>query len=314
VTTTGRVLVSTSSFGTTGRRPLEMLEAAGLDVTLNPHGRKLRPEETRQLLVGVDGLLAGTELLSREILQEAKSLRVVSRCGTGMDGVDLDAAAELGIAVRNTPDSHVDAVAELALAGMLDLLRQLSAADRDLRSGRWKKPMGALLGGKTVGLVGLGRIGKRLAELLGPFGVSLLATDPMEDPDLAARVGVRYTTLEALLRESDIVSLHLPFAAGQAPLLARSGIRAMKPGAFLVNCARGGIVDEVALAEALRDGHLGGAYLDVFAEEPYTGPLVELRNVLLSPHMGSYAAECRLAMETQAVENLLPFFPQEANP
>lgn len=306
-----KILVSTSSFGASGRRPLEMLESTGLEITLNPHHRRLRPEESRELLSGVVGLLAGTELLSREILAQADSLKVVSRCGSGMDNVDIDAATELGIAVCNTPDAHVEAVAELALAGMLDLSRQLTAADRRLRRGQWVKPMGSLLGRKVVGIVGLGRVGKRLVELLQPFQVRLLATDPHEDPSFAARSGVRYVPLDTLLAESQIVSLHLPAGSIEQPLMDRAHIQAMRRGALLVNCARGGMIDEAALAEALTSDQLGGAYLDVFAEEPYEGPLVDLQNVLLSPHMGSYASECRLAMELQAVENLLRHLPQK---
>jgi D-3-phosphoglycerate dehydrogenase len=239
------------------------------------------------------------------VLVRAPRLKVISRCGTGLDNVDLEAAAELGIQVRNTPDAHVDAVAELSLVGMLSALRHLGAADRSIRGGEWKKPMGRLLRGKTVGLVGLGRVGRRLVELLAPFEVEVLASDPRRDESMATQLGVRYVELDELLERSDVVSLHLPYGADVRGLLSEERIARMKANAVLVNCARGGIVDEEALCEALRAGRLGGAYIDTFEREPYCGPLTELSNVTLSSHIGSYAIESRVRMEREAVANLL---------
>ncbi len=296
------VLISTSSFARHSRDPLDMLEAWGAQYRLNAQGRKLTAEEIASLLGDVDGLVAGTEPLTREVLLRAPRLKVISRCGTGLDNVDLAAAEELGIQVRNTPDAHVDAVAELTLAAMLSALRKLPEADRSIRAGEWKKPMGRLLRGRTVGLVGLGRVGRRLIELLAPFQVDVLATDPNEDSDLAASMGVQYVTLDELLEKSDIVSLHLPYSA-DAERLGR-----MKSDAVLVNCARGGLVDEEALCAALREGRLGGAHLDTFESEPYAGPLCELTGLTLTSHIGSYAVEGRVQMERQAVENLIACF------
>ncbi len=299
------VFISTSSFGTTGRRPLELLEEAGIEVRMNPHGRKLQPGETAALLPGADGLIAGTEVLDRGVLEKACDLRVISRCGFGTDNVDLEAAKELGIEVRFVRDAHVDAVAELTLAGVLALLRHIGKADRDLRAGIWRKPMGSLLRGSTVGIVGLGRVGRRLVDLLGPFSCTLLAHDPVEDPGLANRVDIEYLPLPELLSRCEIVCLLATQSPDGELLMSRQRIASMRPGALLVNTARGGLVDEKALADALGSGRLAGAYLDVFEAEPYEGPLVRVDNALLTPHMGSYARESRLRMETEAVENLL---------
>ena len=285
-----------------------MLEAWGAQYRLNAQGRKLTAEEIASLLGDVDGLVAGTEPLTREVLLRAPRLKVISRCGTGLDNVDLAAAEELGIQVRNTPDAHVDAVAELTLAAMLSALRKLPEADRSIRAGDWKKPMGRLLRGRTVGLVGLGRVGRRLIELLAPFQVDVLATDPNEDSDLAAPMGVQYVTLDELLEKSDIVSLHLPYSADVRHLINAERLGRMKSDAVLVNCARGGLVDEEALCAALREGRLGGAHLDTFESEPYAGPLCELTGLTLSSHIGSYAVEGRVQMERQAVENLIACF------
>ena len=302
------VLISTSSFARHSRDPLDMLEAWGAQYRLNAQGRKLTAEEIASLLGDVDGLVAGTEPLTREVLLRAPRLKVISRCGTGLDNVDLAAAEELGIQVRNTPDAHVDAVAELTLAAMLSALRKLPEADRSIRAGDWKKPMGRLLRGRTVGLVGLGRVGRRLIELLAPFQVDVLATDPNEDSDLAASMGVQYVTLDELLEKSDIVSLHLPYSADVRHLINAERLGRMKSDAVLVNCARGGLVDEEALCAALREGRLGGAHLDTFESEPYAGPLCELTGLTLSSHIGSYAVEGRVQMERQAVENLIACF------
>jgi D-3-phosphoglycerate dehydrogenase len=300
-----KVLTTTSSFGKMSRRPLEMLEAAGMSVMVNPYGRTLTPEESIHLLADVDGLIAGTEKLNREVLNQAHRLKVISRVGTGMDSIDLTAAEERGIQVCNTPDAHVDGVAELTLAGMLNLLRQVAVSDRRVRQQTWKKPMGQLLRGKTVGVIGLGRTGKRLVELLRPFDTPILAYDPLQDRTFATLHQVHYLPLDEVLATADIITLHLNFSPENHYLLNQERLARLKPGAFVVNCARGGLVDEAALLAALQAGQLAGAYLDTFEREPYQGPLAELDNVLLTPHIGSYAAECRIRMEVEAVENLL---------
>ncbi|MCC7162034.1 MAG: phosphoglycerate dehydrogenase [Anaerolineae bacterium] len=299
------ILISTSSFGTTDRAALDLLEEAGLVVRLNPHGRKLKADESIALLENVTGLIAGTETLDRTVLERAPKLRVISRVGTGIDNIDLDAARELGIAVFNTPDAVVDAVAELTLAGMLNLLRHVGQTDRAIRRGVWEKRMGALLRGKTVGIVGLGRVGKQVARLLEPFDVNVIAFDVVWDEVFANEFGVRYVGLDELVGGADLITLHLTYSAEVRHLLNRERLERCKKGALIVNCARGGLVDEGALLELLRAGHLGGAYLDAFEQEPYGGALCELENVVLTAHMGSYAAECRAEMELEAARNLV---------
>lgn len=303
-----KVLISTSSFGQVSRQPLEMLEAAGATYELNPYGRKLQPEESVELLKDVEGLVAGTESLDRNVLSGASKLKVISRCGVGIDNVDLEAAGQRGIQVFNTPDAHVDGVAELTLAGLLDVLRGVSLADRSIRAGQWTRPMGSLLRGKVIGIIGLGRVGKRLVQLLEPFETTVLAYDVQRDLEFAHRFRVRYCPLDEALSAADIVSLHLPFTEESRHLLNRSRLECLKPGAVVVNCDRGGLVDEEALHDLIASGKLAGAYLDTFEREPYSGPLSNLDNVVLTPHIGSYAAECRAKMEVQAVENLLRGF------
>lgn len=297
------VLVTTSSFGDQNPDLLERLRAKGLQVVLNPFRRRLTEAEVANLIEEHRpvGIIAGVEPLTKEVLGKSNGLKVISRCGIGMDSVDLEAAHELGIPVTNTPDAPTVPVAELTLGLILTLLRGISTSEAGIRRGEWVRPMGHLLQGKTVGIIGCGRIGTRLAGFLSVFGCRLLGYDPM----VQSIDQVELSTLDALLAQADIVSLHLPYTEGTHHLLNASRLQDMKKGAFLVNAARGGLVDEQALYECLKDGHLAGAALDCFEQEPYSGPLLELENVVLTGHVGSYAKEGRAIMEEQAVDNLV---------
>jgi D-3-phosphoglycerate dehydrogenase len=297
-----RVLISTSSFGLADPAPLARLEAAGLDYELNPHGRVLTEDEAADLLTDVDGVIAGTEPLSARVLAGAPRLRVISRVGVGLERVDLAAAERHGVQVFTTPDALTDAVAELTLGGILALLRELPRMNADMHSGAWEKHMGLLLRGKTVGIVGLGRIGRRVAQLLEPFGVRRLACDADPDEAWASAHGVELTSLAELLPEIDILTVH---ASGNECLIGAGELARLEPGAFVVNVARGGLVDEDALHDALVSGRVAGCYVDVFTREPYQGRLCGLPNAILTPHVGSYAREARARMESEAVENLL---------
>lgn len=305
------VAISTSSFGKESPAPLQKLMAAGFEVRPNPHGRTLTADEARAHLAGVIGLVAGTEKLTGDLLRELPELKVISRVGTGMDNVDITAAKGLGIAVHNTPDAHVDAVAELTMAGLMSLLRCVPASDASIRAGGFDKPMGRLLRGKTVGLIGFGKVARALARLLAPWGVTLVATDVTREDTAAAAVGARYVELAELLATSDVVSLHLPYAKTAHHLIGAAQLAAMKPDAIVVNTARGGLIDEAALVAHLEGHPKAGAYLDCFEKEPYAGgPLAKCKNVVLTSHIGSYAREARVRMETEAVDNLLKVLAQ----
>jgi D-3-phosphoglycerate dehydrogenase len=295
-----RVAVTTSSFAVHSAEPLELLRAAGLEVVLNPHGRVLTPAETTALLAGCVGVAAGTEDLRRGVLATLPELRAISRVGVGLDNVDMAYCRERGIAVRNTPDGPTRAVAELAVGLALDLLRHLSRQDREVRAGIWKKRMGRLLLGKRVGIVGLGRIGAASAGLFEALGANIAYADPC-----ALVPGRSRLDLPDLLAWADIVLVHCSKPDCQGFLLGPAELDAMRPGAVLLNLARGRLVDEAALAERLADGRLAGAALDVYNEEPYHGSLARLDTVVLTPHIGSYALEGRIRMEIDAAANLL---------
>jgi D-3-phosphoglycerate dehydrogenase len=222
-----------------------------------------------------------------------------------MQNIDLDAARERNIAVRNTPDGPTRAVAELTLGLALALVRHIPLADRNLHMGQWKKVSGNLLLGKRVGIVGLGRIGRAVAELFLGIGCDVCGTDPMPDTAWLQAHPVALVELQELLRQSDLVTLHLSLDTKLKPVLRSEELALMKPTAWLLNLSRGEAIDEDALYQALKTGRLAGAALDVFITEPYHGPLIELENVILSPHLGSYAIEAKLRMEIQSVQNLL---------
>ena len=300
------VLITTSSFGKTDSRSLDRLTELNINTVLNPLGRKLKESEVDELIRqhNPHGMIAGVEPLTRQVLERATKLRVLSRCGIGLDTVDLKAAEDLDITVTNTPDAPTIPVAELTLGMILSLLRQIHIADASIRRNEWQRPMGTLLLGKTVGIVGCGRIGSYLAKLLTPFGANVLGCDP------ACTVGDCFDLVgfPDLLAHADIVTLHLPYSESTHHLINKDRIQTMKKGAFLVNAARGGLIDEQALYVAVESGYLAGAALDCYEHEPYTGPLRKLDNVLLTSHIGSYAKEGRMMMEEQAVENLVREF------
>ncbi|HAM34780.1 MAG TPA: hydroxyacid dehydrogenase [Elusimicrobia bacterium] len=296
-----KVLISTRSFGKADPAPLEELKAAGVQWTLNPHGRTLQIPESIDLLQGACGLIAGTEPLNEEVFSRVPGLKVISRVGTGLNNVDLKAAQQRGILVFNTPEAPSQAVAELAVGLMLSVLRRIAESDRGVRGGKWEACMGALLGDKTVGVVGHGRIGGRVARILRGFGCTVLACD---DCEFKAE-GVRRVAFAELLKSSHIVTLHVPLSEKTRHLIDAAALAQMRPGAVLINTSRGGLVDEDALAEALRQGRLSGAGIDTFHQEPYGGPLKELPSTVLTAHMGSAAKECRGRMEREAAANLL---------
>jgi D-3-phosphoglycerate dehydrogenase len=294
-----KVFISTSSFAKDDNRPLDMLKKAGLEISLNPYGRKLSEDEIGYFLHDADYLIAGTEPLTHRVLESAKRLKVISRCGTGLDNVDIKAADKIGIKVYNTPYGPTLSVAELTIGLMLDVLRYISKMDRDIRSGIWKKYTGNLLSEKKVGIIGFGKIGRKVAELLIPFGCEIIYCD-IKTNDTG--LNFKNASLDEILRTSDIISIHV---SSKEQIIGKEEFKKIKKGAWIINVSRGEVIDETELYNALKEGHLSGAALDVFEEEPYTGLLKELDNVILTPHIGSYAKEGRINMEIEAVKNLL---------
>jgi len=293
------ILIGPSSFGKPDTAPLALLARNGLTVVPNPFGRKLTKAELLQLLPGITGLIAGLEIIDREVLTHC-DLKVISRCGAGMSNVDLKAATERGVRVYNTPFGPTRAVAEMTVGCLLALMRQAPVMDRALRVGRWDKRVGRQLHGMRVLIVGYGRIGRLVGELLQPFGVELMVSDPLFVAPPAGHP--RSVELNTALPEADVITLH---ASGDGCLLGAADFGRMKDGVFVLNAARGGLIDESALCQALDAGKVAGAWLDTFAEEPYAGRLTKYEQVLLTPHVASYTEEGRRQMELEAVNNLI---------
>jgi len=309
-----RILITTTSFAKDDISPLNLLQKAGYETITNPYGRKLTEEEVLNLILEVKpvGMIAGVEPITARVLQQAVGLKVVSRCGVGLESVDLNAARSLGIAVTNTPDAPTEAVAELTIGLIFNLLRKISFLDRELRKGNWKKEMGRLVQGKKVGIIGLGHIGKRVAEKLSALGTKVAGTDIQPDFKWLQKNQVPLVSLEELLKQSEILCLHLSHSPNNEHLIGRKEIKAMPQGAYLINTSRGEVIDHDALYSMLTNGHLSGAALDVFDQEPYSGPLTQLDNVILTPHIGSYAREARIEMEIQAAQNLIEGLRKQA--
>jgi len=297
-----RIAIGPSSFAAENAAPLKTLEAAGYEVIPNPFGRRLTEAEIIAHLDGVAGLIAGLEPLTASVFESAPDLKAIARVGIGMDNVDLEAAKTRGIKVSNTPDAPTAAVAELTLTAMLALCRRIVPANAALHEGAWKKIMGQGLSGANVLIIGYGRIGRKVAEFVQAFGGNVTVYDPyLNDANLPSGIE-SVAFLDQGLMAADIVALH---ASGDLQIFGPKEFDAMQEGAFLLNAARGELVDEDALIAALDSGKLAGAWFDAFWEEPYTGPLTEYEQVLLTPHVGTYTRQCRLAMESAAVANLL---------
>jgi len=300
-----KIFVALSTFAESGDAPLELLKEGGFSFTVNPTGKRLTAEQVAAMTAGFDGVVAGLEPYTSAVLRQLPGLRCISRCGVGVDNIDLAAAAAEGIAVRNTPDVVIQPVAELTVGMIFDLLRNLTAHTKLMNEGRWERLPGFLLKGKQAGIIGLGRIGRRVAEMLTALGVTVLGYDLAPDREWARSRNIRLVSLETLLSGSDIVSLHLSPSAEQPFVLSTEELSEMKPGSFIVNTARGSLIDEDALIKALTGGPLAGAALDVYAKEPYAGPLSRLPNVVLTPHVATLTRESRCEMETQAVRNVI---------
>ncbi len=299
-----RILVTPVEVAHPGGPCQPVLEVAGFEVVYPPAGvRLVEPELLIQHLAGIDGMVAGMEPLNRHVLQSTR-LRAIARMGVGYDAVDVAAATERGVAVTISPGTNQVSVAEHMLALLLGVMRGFPERDQSIRAGQWGRKLLPRLAGKTLGLVGLGRIGKAVVPRAQALELTVIAHDPLADRDYAAACGVRLCSLDELLTGADIVSLHLPCTPETTRLFDRRAFAKMRPGAILINTARGGLVDEDALADALQSGHLGGAGLDAFVVEPLpaTSRLLQCENVLLSPHTAGVDQESILAMAVLAAE------------
>ena len=296
-----------------GRSPAtEMMEQTGIEVIAQPPRPGWPDDETLEKLVGIDGLLAGSENLNASTLDQADSLKIIARNGVGYDKVDLDYCTERGIVVTYTPGAMSDAVADQVFALLLGMTRQLVSGDQTVKTaGKYDVPIGEDLSAMTLGLVGCGRIGAEVVRRALGFRMRVLVHDPWVDDSVIQEMGAEAVDRETLLGTSDAITLHTPMTDQNKDMVDRSFLAAMKAGSYLINTARGGLVDESALIEALQSGHLQGAGLDCQATEPPTGTsldLVRLPQVLALPHTGSKTNAARERMSIWAAQSIVDVF------
>lgn len=287
---------------------IEIFKARGIEVDFRPG---LPPAELRAIIGDYDGLaVRSATKVTRELLDAATRLKVVGRAGIGVDNVDVSSATARGVVVMNTPYGNAITTAEHAIAMMFALARQIPEASASTKAGKWEKNrfMGVELFSKTLGLIGAGNIGSIVADRANGLRMKVIAFDPFLSEKRAIELGVEKVDLDTLIRRADIITLHAPLTEQTRNILSRERLFAMKKGARLINCARGGLVDEAALYDALKQGHLAGAALDVFETEPATNsPLFELENVVCTPHLGASTAEAQENVALQVAEQMSDF-------
>lgn len=301
-----KVLVTPRFFGRKNPEPIDLLKDAGCELVFNPHARFLSENEMCEMVRDVDAAIVSLDPVTGNVLKSGSRLKVVARAGVGYDNIDVAAATQMGILVTNVPGANSRAVAEMTLGLIFDVARRISLMDRRMRAGAWKGHIGFELCDKVLGIVGTGDIGRKVARLGAGIGMRILCHSRTQDQAWADEIGARYVPLDELLKASDVVSLHVALTEHTRNLISESELSLMKPSSILVNTSRGEVVDEAALFQALKDGRVLGAGLDVFAQEPVgQSPLVELDNVVLTPHCSGLTEDSAHAMSAGAAVNVV---------
>jgi D-3-phosphoglycerate dehydrogenase len=311
-----RVLITAQTFRRVEGDHQQKLLDAGCELIDSPYPRAATADELLPLVRDVDAVLASTDAFTRRVIESAGRLKIVARSGVGYDAIDCDAAAERGVWVTVTPGTNELSVADHTLAFILALARHLIPEVADTKAGNWKRPIGVELGGQTLGLVGFGRIGRQVAMRARPFGMNVVVYDVFQDEKAAAEVGARYVSLDELLATSDFVSLHAPALPQTQNIINAQTLGQMKRGAYLINTARGELVDEEALVNALRGGQIAGAALDVFKQEPppRDHPLLALPNVIATSHVAGVTRQSAQRMAALAADNIVAVLRGERPP
>jgi len=290
---------------------IKMLREAGLTVDLRTD---ITAEELKKIIGGYDAIVVRSRTkLTEEVLKKATSLKAIARAGVGLDNIDTRYAKERGIEVFNSPEAPCNAVAELVVGLMLSMARHISVADSTMKQGRWEKNRltGIELSGRTLGVIGFGRIGYMVGKKARALGMKVLAYDVLMDKlrRFVEEIGANDVDLDTLLAESDFITVHVPLLPQTKHMISTKQFMKMKTGVYIINAARGGIVDEAALKAALDDGKVAGAALDVFEQEPSPDPeLIRRENVVCTPHIGAGSVEAQLGNSTIVAEKLINYF------
>ena len=289
-----------------GSPALERLQAYSDDLVFNEFGRPLTEEELIPLLRDCDGYIAGLDQVSAKVIEACERLKIISRYGAGVDRVDLEAAKKKGICVSNTPGANAEAVGELTFALLLAVARNIPKLNASTREGGWIRSTGTELFGKTMGVLGLGAIGKVTARCAAGFGMEVIAYDPYINDAYCSEHGIGNVSFEELIGRADVIALHLPLMESTHHIIDEAAIGKMKSGVILINASRGGLIDEAAACRALAEGKLGGLGLDAFeVEPPENSPLFAFDNVVVTPHTGAHTNEATANMANMAVDNLI---------
>ena len=303
-----KALITTVPFGDKNRFPLEQLEEANIDYLINPLNKKLTENELAEMVTDFDVIIAGTEPITDFVMSKASSLKMISRVGIGLDSVDLLAAEKRGITVSYTPDAPSPAVAELTIGLIITLLRSVHISNSQMHQGSWHRYFGRRIANTTIGIIGVGRIGTRVLNRLPAFGTPrILLNDILPNPELDRKFKIEWVSKQTIYKEADVILLHLPLTAKTKNMVRREHLDMMKPDAVIINNSRGGIINEQDLYDVMKAGHLSGAAIDVFEDEPYEGKLREIERCLLTAHMGSMSVDCRTRMEIEATDEAIRF-------
>jgi len=301
-----KVLVTSTSFGKVVKEPVELLNRKGYEIIWNELGRPLKENEVMERIREVDAYIAGLDEITAKAIETADNLKVISKYGAGIDNIDIEAATKKKIVVTNTPGTNTEAVADLTFGLMLAVARKIPQADLSTKKGGWKKFFGSAVYGKTLGIIGMGEIGKAVARRAKGFNMRIIYWSRRRKNDIEEEVGANYTDLKSLLREADFVSLHLALTTDTKHIIGEEEIKLMKSTAFLINTARGPLVDEDALYRCLKDKVIAGAAVDSYSDEPPKGsPLLALDNIVTTPHMGGYTYEALRNMGMTSVQNII---------
>lgn len=302
-----KILVTPTSLQP-GKQPavLERLRQYSEDLVFNDYGRPLTEEELIPLLSGCDGFIAGLDQVTDRVISACPDLKVISRYGAGVDRVDLESAAAHNVVVTNTPGANAEAVGELTFALLLSVARRIPLLNASTREGGWVRSTGTELKGKTMGILGLGAIGKVTARCAFGFAMDVIAYDPYISLDYCTEHGIRSVEIDELFSSADVICMHLPLMDSTYHIIDEAAIGRMKPGTIIINASRGGLIDEDAAYRALKDGRLGGLGLDAFeSEPPKDSPLFAFDNVVVTPHTGAHTKEATANMANMAVDNLI---------
>jgi len=301
-----KILIATRSFGATSKKPWEVLSKAQCEIIKSDMSQKITEDRLIGLLEGVDGAIVGVVPMTARVLEQSPRLKVVSMHGVGFDHIDTEAAANQGVIIANCPNANDQAVADLTIGLMIAIARQIPIAEMEMRNHIWKRYMGRELWRKTLGIIGLGHIGRDVAKRARGFDMNVVAYDPYVDPMLATTFGVHLTSFGEVLAAADFLSLHTDLNEATRDMIGTEEFKAMKSGAYLINTARGGLVDEAALYQALSKKQIAGAALDVFVNEPpWDCPLLELENLIVTPHIGAHTQEAIERVGVLAAQNVV---------